>query len=72
MWQYGLAMPSNLKRKAFFIDEAAVRRAKKALGAKTEAEAVRVAVQRVAEMEEYWQFMRRTHGKLEPGSIEKS
>jgi hypothetical protein len=65
-------MSSNLKRKAFFIDETAVRRAKKALGARTEAEAVRVAVQRVAEMEEFWQFMRRTHGKLQPGSFETS
>lgn len=63
-------MASHLKRKAFFVDEVAVRRAKRALGVATDAEAVRLSVERVAEMEEFWRFMRRTRGKLKPRTIE--
>ena len=63
---------SNLKRKTFFVDEVAVRRAKRALGAATDAEAVRLSVEHVAEMEAFWNFMRRSRAKLRPGSIEAS
>ena len=65
-----MAARSNLKRKAFFVDEQAVRRAKKALGASSDAEAIRMSVQRIAEMEEFWGFMQRTRHSLRPGSIE--
>ncbi len=61
---------STLKRKAFFVDEDAVRRARKALGAGTDAEAIRTSLERVAEMEAFWRFMRRTRASLRPGSIE--
>jgi hypothetical protein len=44
----------QLKRKSYFIDERALNRAKKALGVKTEAEIIRLSVERVAEMEEFW------------------
>ncbi|HEY3356425.1 MAG TPA: hypothetical protein VGQ83_24455 [Polyangia bacterium] len=57
-------------RKSFFVDERAITRARKALGAGTDAEAVRLAVARVVEMEEFWRFMTRTRGKLTPGSFE--
>lgn len=60
---------ATLKRKAFFVDEMAVRRAKRALGVKTDAEAVRMSVERVAEMEAFWRLMTRSRGRLKPGSI---
>jgi hypothetical protein len=59
-----------LTRKSFFVDAQAVRRAKRALGVATEAEAVRIAVERTAEMEEFWRFMKKTRGTLTPGSFE--
>jgi len=64
-----MAGRSPLKRKAFFIDEQSLRRAKKALGAGTDADTVRASLEWVAEMEEFWRFMRRTRGKLRPGSL---
>ena len=57
---------SALKRKAFFIDEQSLERTKKALGARTDADAVRGSLEWVAEMEEFWRFMRRTRGTLRP------
>jgi hypothetical protein len=65
-----MAGRSNLKRKAFFVDEIALRRAKRALGAASDAEAVRLSVEHIAEMEAFWSFMRRSRSKLRPGSIE--
>ncbi len=58
-----------LKRKSFFVDEQALRRAKKALGVATDAEVVRVSVERIAEMEEFWQFMKNSRRALKPGSM---
>lgn len=43
-----MAARSNLKRKALFVDEVAVRRARRALGATTDAEAVRLSVERAS------------------------
>jgi hypothetical protein len=60
-----------LKRKAFFVDEAALRRARKALGVATDAEVVRLSVGRVAEMEEFWRFMRRSRRVLGSGSFRR-
>lgn len=57
-------------RRSFFVDEEAIRRARRALGVQTNAEAVRVAVERVVEMEEYWRFMERSRASLPPESIE--
>jgi hypothetical protein len=65
-----MAKKGALKRKAFFVNERSLRRAKKALGLATDAEVVREAIDRVAEMEEFWQFMTETKGILEPGSLE--
>ena len=61
----------GLKRKSFFVDTRALRRARKALGVATDAEAVRGAVERVAEMEVFWRFMARTRGRLKPGSFRR-
>jgi hypothetical protein len=65
-----MAGRSNLTRKAFFVDEETVRRARKALGAATDAEAIRASLEQVAEMEDFWRFMKRTRRRLRPGSIE--
>ena len=70
MTENKLAAPGNLKRKAFFVDEKAVRRARKALGAATDAEAIRASLERVAEIEDFWRFMKRSRRRLTPGSIE--
>ena len=58
-----------LKRKSFFVNERALRRAKKALGVATDAQAVRVSVERITEMEEFWQFMKNSRLALKPGSM---
>ena len=63
------ARRTRLKRKAFFVDERALRRAKKALGVETDAEVVRLSIDRVAETDAFWRFMRRTRGSLKPGSF---
>jgi hypothetical protein len=67
-----MAGRAKLKRKSYFVDERALNRAKKALGVKTEAEVIRLSVERVAEMEEFWEFMKKTRRSLKPGSVEKS
>jgi hypothetical protein len=61
----------KLKRKSYFVDERTVRRAQKALRVKTEAEAIRAAVEQVAEMEEFWEFMNKSKGSVIPGSFER-
>jgi hypothetical protein len=65
-----MAGKRRLKRKAFFLDERTLRRARKALGAPTDAETVRLALERAAEMEDFRKFMAETRDTLEPGSFE--
>jgi hypothetical protein len=60
---------ATLKRKAFFVDERALRRAKRALGVATEAEVVRISVERMAEMQAFWRFMKQSRRALKPGSV---
>jgi hypothetical protein len=62
-------MRSGLKRRSYFVDEHAVRRVKKILGVATDAEAIRLAVDRIAEMERFWKLMEGSRAKLAPGSI---
>ena len=57
-------------RRSYFVDERAIQRARKALGVGTNAEAVRLAVDRVVEMEEFWRFMARSRRSLGAGSFE--
>ena len=71
-WEATMAVRAKLKRKSFFVDERALSRAKKALGVKTDAEVIRLSVERVAEMEEFWEFMKKTRRTLKPGSLEQS
>lgn len=63
---------STLKRKSFFVDEQALHRAKKLLGAASDAEVVRLSVARVTEMEEFWRFMTETRRTLRRGSLKSS
>jgi len=65
------AASGKLKRKSYFVDERALNRAKKVLGVETEAEVIRLSVERVNEMEEFWEFMSKTRRSLKPGSIVK-
>ena len=60
---------AKLRRKSFFVDEQALRRAKKVLGATTDAEVIRMSVERIAEMEVFWQFMKNSRRSLRPGSL---
>jgi hypothetical protein len=62
--------PVRYTRKSFFVDAQAIDRARKVLGTETDAETVRLAVERVVEMEKFWRFMTGTRGSLKPGSIE--
>lgn len=62
----------TLRRKSFFVNPRVVRRAQKVLRVGTEAEAVRLSLERVADMEDFWRFMARTRRSLHPGSIERS
>ena len=66
-----MAARAKLKRKSYFIDERALKLAKKALGVKTDAEVIRLSVERVAEMEEFWEFMKKPRRSLMPGNVEK-
>ena len=62
---------SKLKRKSFFVDETTLHRAKKALRVRTNAEVIRLSVERIAEMEEFWEFMKKSRRVLAPGSLRK-
>ncbi len=67
-----MSTKARLKRKSFFVDELALRRARRALGAKSDAEVIRLSVERVAEMEAFWQFMTKSRRSLTLGNIEVS
>lgn len=64
-----MARTAGLKRKSFFVEERTLARAKKALGVPTDAEVVRLSLERAAEMEEFWRFMQQNRRILKPGSI---
>jgi hypothetical protein len=66
-----VARAPRYTRKSFFVDEERLRGARKALGVATDAEAVRLALERVVEMERFWRFMATSRGSLKPGSIER-
>jgi hypothetical protein len=62
--------PARYTRKSFFVSPEAIDKARKALGVRTDAEAVRLAVDRIVEMEKFWRFMTGSRASLKPGSIE--
>ena len=49
-----------------------LKRANKTLGAPTDAEVVRLSLERLAGMEEFWRFMQQNRRILKPGSIKSS
>ena len=59
-----------LKRRAFFVEDQMLERAKKVLGVKTKAEVIRLSVERVVEMEEFWRFMKKSRKIIQPGSFD--
>ncbi len=65
-------MGRTLKRKPCFVDESLFRQAKKALGVKADAEAVRMSVERIVAMEEFWKFLEKSRHTLKPGSLEEA
>jgi len=62
--------PARYTRKSFFVNSRAIHEARRALGVGTDAEAVRLAVDRVVEMEKFWRFMTESRARLKPGSFE--
>ena len=62
--------PATLTRKSFFIDTGTLRRARRVLRVQTDAEAVRMSLERVAEMDAFWRFMTKSRRALSPGSIQ--
>jgi hypothetical protein len=64
-----MARQARLKRTSLFIDPSALARARRALGATSDAEAVRLSIERVAEMERFWRFMGKSRGSLRAGSF---
>ena len=67
-----MATRTALTRKSFIIDDATLRRAKRVLRVRTDAEAVRLSLERVSEMDRFWRFMGKSRGVLKPGSVETS
>jgi len=65
-------MKARLKRKSFFIDERELDEARRALGAETDAEAVRGALREVARMKALARFMTRSRASLPRGSFSAS
>jgi hypothetical protein len=60
----------RLARRTFFVDPRKVRRARRALGVTTDAEAVRLSMERVVEMEELRRFLEKSRGALAAGSFD--
>jgi hypothetical protein len=59
-----------LRRKSFFVDPDELRRARRVLRVRTDAEAVRLALERVTEMDRYWRFMTKSRASVKAGSFE--
>lgn len=68
-----MCMPkrAKLQRKSFFIDARALTKARRLLRVSSDAEAIRVSLERVVEMERFATFIESSRGKLPPGSIER-
>jgi hypothetical protein len=62
-------MKAKLTRKSFFVNERELEDARRALGAETDAEAIREALREVTRMKGLARFMLRTRGSLPPGSF---
>ena len=54
-----------------YLTRLRILRAKRLLGVETDAEVIRLSVERVVDMEEFWQFMNKTRKSIAAGSIEE-
>ena len=61
----------NLKRKSCFVDEDALAQAKKVLGVETDAEVIRLSVERIAAMGKFWRFMDDSKATTKRGSFRR-
>ena len=61
----------TLVRKSFFVEPRALRRAKRVLRVRTEAEVVRRSIDQVLESAAFWRFMIRTRRTLRPDAFER-
>jgi hypothetical protein len=59
----------RLTRRSFFVSTPVLRKARRALSAKSDAEAVRLSIERIAEMDAFWRLMRKSYGAGRPGSF---
>jgi hypothetical protein len=62
-------MTAVLKRRSYFVNDKAIQRAKRLLGAASDADVVRIAIDRVIEMERFREFVNKTKGSLPRGSF---
>jgi hypothetical protein len=60
-----MSREGKLVRRSFFVDERELQRAKKVLGATSDAEAVRLSLEHVAEMAAFWALLDKTSAILE-------
>jgi hypothetical protein len=65
-----MAERTRLKRTSLFLEPSALARARRVLGATSDAEAVRMSLERIVDMERFWAFIRRTRRSLPPKSFE--
>ena len=66
-----MARPIRFVRKSYFVDTATLRRARRALGASTDADTIRQSVEHVADMAAFRTFMRKSRGSVKQGSFER-
>lgn len=64
-----MAKAVGLRRTSLFLDPGALERARRALGTTSNAETVRLSLERVAEMERFWRFMARSRRSIRRGSF---
>ena len=66
-----MARGTRLVRRSFFVSTPILRRARRALGAASDGETVRLSLERIAEMDAFWRFMSKSGKRLRAGSFEK-
>jgi hypothetical protein len=71
LWRSHYAPASKIETKSLFHRRSRPPTSKKVLGVKTDAEVIRLAVERIVEMEKFWQFMEKSRRTLQPGNVEE-
>jgi Arc/MetJ family transcription regulator len=64
-----MAKTAKLKRKSFFVDEETLATARRILRVSSDGEAIRLSLERAAEMERFWRLMEKSRWSVEPGSF---